>query len=108
MVCSKTRIAPLKQLSIPRVELMAAEILTTLMNTVVNAFGLHAKISEVRYCTDSMTVLYWIHKREEWKIFVQCRVREILELTEKSQWGHVRIRKPCIFRLKGGYCQPTL
>ena len=89
LVCSKTRIAPLKQLSIPRLELMAAKILTTLMNTVVNALSPHAKISEVRYWTDSMTVLYWIQNRGEWKVFVQHRVREILELTEKSQWGHV-------------------
>ena len=36
-----------------------------------------------------MTVLYWIQNRGEWKVFVQHRVREILELTEKSHWGHV-------------------
>ena len=65
LVCSKTRIAPLKKLSIPRLELMAAKILTTLMDTVVNALSPHTKIDEIRYWTDSMTVLYWIQNRGE-------------------------------------------
>ena len=39
LVCSKTRIAPLKGLSIPRLELMAAKILTSLMDTVINALS---------------------------------------------------------------------
>ena len=89
LVCSKTRIAPLKKLYIPRLELMAAKILTTLMETVINALGPHTKIDEVRYWTDSMTVLYWIQNRGEWKVFVQHRVDEILKLTKKHQWGHV-------------------
>ena len=59
------------------------------MNTIVHALGPHAKISEVKYWTDGMIVLYWFQNRGEWKVFVQHRVREILELTEKSQLGHV-------------------
>ena len=34
LVCSKTRVVPLKALSIPRLELMSARILATLMKTV--------------------------------------------------------------------------
>ncbi|XP_065052637.1 uncharacterized protein LOC135681915, partial [Rhopilema esculentum] len=89
LICSKTRVAPLKGLSIPRLELMAAKILTTLMDSVINALSLQTKIDEIRYWTDSMTVLYWIQNKGEWKTFVQHRVDEILKLTRKDQWSHV-------------------
>ena len=89
LVCSKTRLAPLKKLLIPRLELMAAKILTALMKTVINALGPHSNIDEVKYWTDNMIVLNWIQNRGEWKVFVQHRVDEILKLTKKHQWGHV-------------------
>ena len=89
LLCSKTRIAPLKGLSIPRLELMAAKILTTLMQTVVNALSKQTEISEIRYWSDSMTVLYWLQNRGEWKTFVQHRINEILKVSNKNQWGHV-------------------
>ena len=88
-VSSKTRISPLKKLSIPRLELMAAKILTTQMDTVVKALDPHTKIDEILYWTDSMTVLYWIQNRGEWKVFVLHRVEEILKSTQKHQWGHL-------------------
>ena len=39
LICSKTRVAPLKSLTIPRLELMSARILATLMETVRNALS---------------------------------------------------------------------
>ena len=89
LLCSKTRIAPLKVLSIPRLELMAAKILTTLITTVLNALSKQTVVDEVRYWSDSMTVLYWLHNRGDWKTFVHHRVEEILKSSTKSQWGHV-------------------
>ena len=89
LLCSKTRIAPLKSLSIPRLELMAARILVTLMNTVRKALSKQTKIDEVRYWSDSMTVLYWLQNKGEWKTFVQHRVNEILTSTQKQDWNHV-------------------
>ena len=70
-------------------ELMAAKILTTLMDTVVKALGSPTKIVEIRYWTDSMTVLYWIQNRREAKVFARHRREDILELTQKHQWGHM-------------------
>ena len=59
------------------------------MQTVVNALSKQTEISEIRYWSDSMTVLYWIQNRGEWKTFVQHRVNEILNVSNKDQWGHV-------------------
>ena len=89
LLCSKTRIAPVKALSIPRLELMAARILVTLMDTVRKALSKETKIDEVRYWSDSMTVLYWLQNNGEWKTFVQHRVNEILNSTKKQDWNHV-------------------
>ncbi|XP_046854266.1 uncharacterized protein LOC124447403 [Xenia sp. Carnegie-2017] len=41
-----------------------------------------------RYWLDSITALYWIQNRGEWKQFVRHRVNEILSLTSKESWGH--------------------
>jgi len=89
LLASKTRIAPLKCLSINRLELMSAKILTTLMKTVKTALSSQIDIAKTRYWLDSKTSLFWILNRGEWKQFVQHRVNEILRETNKSEWGHV-------------------
>ena len=89
LISSKTRIAPLKSLTIPRLELMAARILVNLIDTVKKALSSDTKIDEVKYWTDSIAVLYWIQNKCDWKPFVQHRVNEILTQSRKEDWGHV-------------------
>ena len=88
LICLKTRVAPLKPLTIPRLELMSARILAVLMNTVHNALSPQMRIDEMYYWTDSKTALYWIQNRNEWKQFVQHRVNEILTLSSNEKWRH--------------------
>eukprot|EP00795_Rhopilema_esculentum_P014904 gene14904-biopygen4596 len=89
LLSAKTRVAPLKELTIPRLELMSARILATLMNTIIQAFGPQFKFDCIKYWLDSKTALYWINNNGEWKQFVQHRVNEILRSTTKEDWGHV-------------------
>ena len=63
LICTKTRVAPLKELSIPRLELMSACILSKLMATVYKALSTQVKIDECRYWLDSKTALYWINNQ---------------------------------------------
>ena len=88
LIASKTRVAPIKELSIPRLELMAARILAQLMHGVKNALGSEYNFEGTRYWTDSKTTLCWIRNTAEWKQFVQHRVNEILKLCDKRDWGH--------------------
>ncbi|XP_041450173.1 uncharacterized protein LOC121404578 [Drosophila obscura] len=77
--------APMKTMSIPRLELQAAVLGTRLMDTVKREHGV--SISSCVLWTDSKTVLHWIsstHRR--YKQFVGNRVAEILESTEAPQW----------------------
>ena len=82
-VASKTRVAPLKTQTIPRLELLGAVILARLVSTVVKS--LPCDIS-VTYWVDSTTVLYWIKNERPWKQYVNHRVNEIRQLTNKNDW----------------------
>ncbi|XP_028512935.1 uncharacterized protein LOC110232368 [Exaiptasia diaphana] len=88
LLTSKTRVAPLKQLTIPRLELMSAVILTRLVETVRNALKSQLSVSKEIYWLDSKTALCWIQNKGEWKQFVRHRVNGILEKTGKENWRH--------------------
>lgn len=47
LLSAKTRVAPLKKLTIPRLELMSARLLATLMSTIIEAFGSQLKVDSV-------------------------------------------------------------
>ncbi|XP_043948701.1 uncharacterized protein LOC122818557 [Drosophila biarmipes] len=84
-ISSKTKCAPMRTMSFPRLELQAAVLGTRLMVIVKQEHGV--AISSCALWTDSKTVLHWIsntHRR--YKQFVGNRVAEILESTEASQW----------------------
>ena len=87
MLSSKTRVAPLKELSIPRLELMGCLILARLIFTIKEALSSQVNIQNVRLWSDSMTALYWIQNQGEWKQFIRHCVNEILQLSDKSDWG---------------------
>nr|XP_043069093.1 uncharacterized protein LOC122321985 [Drosophila bipectinata] len=87
-VCAKTKCAPMRTMSIPRLELQAAVLGTRVMNTVKEKHNVD--ISETVLWTDSRTVLKWIgstHRR--YKQFVGNRVAEILDTSKVSQWRWV-------------------
>lgn len=90
-VASKTRVAPLSQFTISRLELMSALILSRLMNSVKGALESVVSIDETRCWTDSKTTLHWITGTDkEWKMFMENRVRvqEIRALVPPGSWFH--------------------
>jgi hypothetical protein len=84
----KTRVSPLKCVSIPRLELQSAVMAVRLADTIVEGHTL--KIDEVHYWGDSKTVLYWIRSdSRDYKPFVSHRVGEIQEDSKVSNWHWV-------------------
>ncbi|XP_058817458.1 uncharacterized protein LOC131680765 [Topomyia yanbarensis] len=92
LVGGKSKVAPLKAHSIPRLELMAAVIGVRLMKTILTGHSLVVE-KTVLWC-DSKTVLAWINSdHRRYRQFVACRVGEILSKSEAKQWRWISSRK---------------
>ncbi|XP_048587422.1 uncharacterized protein LOC116616705 [Nematostella vectensis] len=89
LVIAKTRLMPLKPISIPRGELMACQLAVRLAKAACVQLSLSMR--EVIYLSDSTTALWWIRgEPRNFKPFVANRVAEILTESDLIQWHHVR------------------
>ncbi|GFQ70113.1 integrase catalytic domain-containing protein [Trichonephila clavata] len=85
-ICSKSRVAPLKSLTLPRLELTAALLSARLAKQVSSCLKFNANIY---YWTDSLISYYWIRgDSSAFKPYIKNRVQEIQLLSDPSQWGH--------------------
>ncbi|XP_028413969.1 uncharacterized protein LOC114536827 [Dendronephthya gigantea] len=87
-VMAKSRVAPLKETTIPRLELSAAVVATRLDKMIRNEIDIeiHASI----FWTDSTCVLGYLNNTSKrFQTFVANRVATIHETTTPEQWRHV-------------------
>ncbi|UYV72208.1 hypothetical protein LAZ67_9002191 [Cordylochernes scorpioides] len=91
LVASKSRVAPKKKLTIPRLELMSCLIGSRLTKQVMKIISESIAIPETNiwFWTDSSTVLRWIQNEKQWATFVRNRVNEICSISKKENWHHV-------------------
>ncbi|XP_042892723.1 uncharacterized protein LOC122266866 [Penaeus japonicus] len=88
LVMSKSRVAPIKALTLPRLELMGALLCSRLVNFVKNSLHLDSR-TKVMCWSDSTIALSWIKGDLSKKdIFVANRVKEIKEFTSPECWQH--------------------
>ena len=87
-VIGKCRVAPMRHLSIPRLEQQAAVMAVRLKEQIVKEHEM--KISSCGFWSNSTTLIQWIHSsHRKQQVFVANRVAEILDTTDVSQWKHV-------------------
>ncbi|CAG9137084.1 unnamed protein product [Plutella xylostella] len=96
LLCSKSRINPLqnKNLTVPRLELNAALLLSVLIAKIKNTLKLKLKISRIYLFTDSQIVLAWL-RTEVMKLtaYVANRVKAITNNTADCQWLYVNTKE---------------
>ena len=93
LLCDKSKVTPIDERTIPKLELCAAVLGTKLLN----------KVKIVYFWYDSEIVLWWIHGSEiKLKTFTRNRIVEILKHTIPIQWRHVKTAEnPAYFIFRG-------
>ena len=86
-VFGKARVAPMKALSIPKLQLQAVFLAARLKEEILK--GLTFKVTDIFMWTDSTTVLQWLNSCNKLPVFVSKCTGEILESTTTDQWHHI-------------------
>jgi len=85
-IAAKTCVVPLKALTIPRLELMAALIVTRLTHFVINAIPLSNP--SVYMWSNSQIVLHWIKSQKPLQFFARNWITEINSLLPSAIWNY--------------------
>lgn len=104
LLMAKSRLAPLRRPTMPRLELLACVIGARLTSFVKTTLNFSNTVSYL--WSDSTAALAWIKRNNEWGTFVGNRVREICSLTKSEDWRHVPgVNNPADLPSRG--CSPA-
>ena len=89
LVSSKSRVAPLKTVTIPCLELQAALLLSEFLSNIYEQLKCSSHINRVFYWTDSTIALLWIKSTKFRDPYIQRRVDRIASISDTVNWYHI-------------------
>ncbi|XP_017484250.1 PREDICTED: uncharacterized protein LOC108372938 [Rhagoletis zephyria] len=88
MVSAKTKVSPLRSISIAKLELCAAVLVSKLAHHVQQSLA--GLVSKIYGWTDSMNALAWLQSHpSRWSVFVANRVATAQSNIASEDWSHV-------------------
>ena len=81
------KVAPIKQISVPKIELKAAVLGVRLLQLIQREMTLI--FDQIFLWSDSQVVLNWIASNKKQNDFVLNRLQEIQEISSPQQWHHI-------------------
>ena len=90
-VISKSKVAPIKQLSFPKLELEAATLGAEIAGFCETEMTIDVKSK--KFWTYSTAVLSWIKSKDQQKMYIANKLNKIAENWNKDDWRHVPGKK---------------
>ena len=89
LVMARARVAPMRGLTVPKLELTAALVAARLIKFVYQAFEVELNLDGIYLWSDSQIVLHWLRSQKSLPVFMKNRVDEIHSLLPDVVYRYV-------------------
>ena len=93
LVMAKARVAPIKKVTVPKLELTAVLLSARLVKFTLDAYSGVFQVDKLYVWSDSKIALSWIHSSKVLPVYVSNRTDEIRALVPTAQFRYVATRE---------------